>query len=174
MTTERKPNSGHQIDEVEFLGDVSRLCAWLTAGDREILHSSGCSENDPAIEALFVAVSAHQAREIPRLLVSIAATLRAKLDDGSWRVRTKRDVAWANKGHLIDAEKGKSLPLREVCNRIMHATKVIPAHSASRGGQKFLGDNWTLWGDRQGEPWTTEIYVLQFVIAAANVDFGAS
>lgn len=165
-------DTGHQVDEGEFLGDVARLYAWLSARDAAILRSSGREDQDPGLDRLRDVVSARQEREIARLILSIAVTLRVKFDDGAWQDPGGRFVGWMSNGDAVDPERGISLSLREVCNKLIHAKRVDPERHAGEGGQRFIGSVWTLGGAKGGERWTLELYVLQFAIAAANVKFG--
>ncbi|MEQ5816794.1 hypothetical protein J3362_14855 [Marinobacter sp. NFXS11] len=63
--------------------------------------------------------------KVPKLLISIAATLRIKNDDGGWHSNNRRPV-----GRLSPDLRGTSptddipLTLREACNKIIHATRV--------------------------------------------------
>ncbi|MBQ0761397.1 hypothetical protein [Marinobacter psychrophilus] len=63
--------------------------------------------------------------KVPKLLISIAATLRIKNDDGGWHSNNRRSVGrlWPN---LNDSSSAGdiSLTLREACNKIIHATRV--------------------------------------------------
>ena len=58
-------------------------------------------------------VETHTKSEIPRLMISVAATLRAKLDDGSWKVTTEEMVGWISPGGAVDSQHGEALDVRE-------------------------------------------------------------
>jgi hypothetical protein len=113
----------------------------------------------------------YQIREVPRLLLSIAVVLRTKLNDGTWRVAGERYIAWLSEGDSVNPERGASLSLRQVCNKIIHAIRVEYDPRRHEDGTTFIGSQWTLYGELQGKAWTAKVNILQFLVAAANAEF---
>lgn len=162
---------GHQIDVADFLGDVVRLMAYVQAGSVVFAIWRG-KERDPdePLVRFRSVFEAHQRIEIPRLLISIAAMLRAKVDDGSWNCANE-SVGWLSQGSRVDPERGDRLGVREACNKVIHATRVHPEYSRSEAGAQFIGALITLHGEYRGEPWSAELNLQAFCIAIVNCDF---
>lgn len=162
---------GHQIDANEFLRDVAQLAAYIHAGSN-VAHTWRGPDRDPdeqlgRFRSIF---EKHQKSQIPKLLISIAATLRSKVDDGSWSLSDDM-IGWLTHGEKMDQERGEVLGVREVCNKIIHAKTVQPEYSKSDDGAQFIGAMITISGERDGKPWTAELNLLQFCIVAANCTF---
>ena len=163
--------SGHQIDANDFLRDVAQLIAYISAGS-DIARIWRKTEPDPDKQLIRFKsfFEEHQTSQIPKLLVSVAATLRSKVDDGSWGISDVM-VGWLTHGEKIDPERAEVLSVREACNKIIHAKKVHPKYSKSDEGAQFIGAMITISGERDGKPWTAELNLLQFCIALANCTF---
>lgn len=173
----------HQVDAAEFLSDVARLVTVVMSGhgmsliwdargiEWSELYSKKQVRNE-RITTLRTVVQAHHARETTRLLISIAATLRVKLDDGAWIAPDSETyIGWLSDGTELDREKGEVLTLRETCNKIIHAEHVETEKYTADDGIEFNSPVVNLRGSRGGRPWTAEISLVEFAIAAANVDF---
>ena len=167
------PPVGHQISAAAFLGDAMRLMAYVQAGGAVAAIWRGPRmDPDDQLAKLRSVFIAHQANEIPRLLISVAATLRAKLDDGSWRA-PEACVGWVAPGTLADPGRHEALSIREACNKIMHAREVTPAPQTDNGGLQFIGALLTMTGERGEQQWCAELNLQAFCIAVANIDFYA-
>jgi hypothetical protein len=167
------PELGHQIDVGEFLYDIGRLmAAVLSAQQIAILWDKrGAQEG---VTALRTVVEGYQAREVPRLLVSLAAMFRIKQTDGSWRAKPEYSVGWLCAGSEIDPECGELLTLREACNKIIHADQVESRYESAGERVHFSGTVYELRGKTQGgKPWVAELNLIELAIALVNVDFSA-
>lgn len=170
----REKPSGHQVDVGSFLRDVVNLMAYIWTGpsvagiwrkERED------RDNDEQLKRFRDLVAVHLMAQIPQILISIAATIRIKMDDGSWAVN-KEVVGYVTEGDTIGPwSKGSALDIREACNKIIHATKVHPNPIKTESGVETIGSLITLSGTRNGKPWTAEINLANFCIAVANSDF---
>jgi hypothetical protein len=162
---------GHQVDVADFIGDVVRLMAYVAAGSSVAMIWRG-QERDPdePVVRFRSVFEARQRAEIPRLLISIAAMLRAKVDDGSWNCADET-VGWLSHGSSVDPERGDRLGVREACNKIIHATQVHPEYSGSDDGAQFIGALITLHGEHRRELWSAELNLQAFCIAVVNCDF---
>lgn len=164
---------GHQIGVHDFLRDVVRLMAYISVGQSASTIWRG-PERDPDYElARFREITeAHLITEIPRLLISVAAMLRAKIDDGSWRVDNDEYIGWLSQGEHIEEESGEVINVRDACNKIIHAIRVQPKHVTSENDIRSIGTIVTIFGDRFGKPWSAELNLQAFCIAVANANFG--
>jgi hypothetical protein len=170
----REKPSGHQVDVGSFLRDVVNLMAYISTGpmvsaiwrkERED------RDNDEQLQRFRDLVAVHLMAQIPQMLISIAATIRIKIDDGSWMV-SKEVVGFVTDGDKIGPwSKGQVLDIREACNKIIHATKVHPNPFKTESGVETIGTLITLSGTRNGKPWTAEVNLQEFCIAVANSDF---
>jgi hypothetical protein len=167
------PPVGHQVSTSTFLRDTMYLAAFVQAGPSmdAMLRTEPVSEQDFQILKLQRIFAAHQEPEIPRLLISVAATLRTKLDDGSWAAPSTI-VGRMSKGTIHSVEF-EPLPLRDACNKILHAQDVLPAPGQERSGPRHVTATVKLVGERGETPWVAEIYLRDFCIAVANIDFWA-
>jgi hypothetical protein len=165
------PPVGHQISILGFLGDSMRLMAYVQAGSSvaAIWRGSEFGE-DPNLAMLRSVFMAHQANEIPRLLVSVAAVLRAKIDDGSWAAADER-VGWIASGTPSAHSAREALTVREACNKIMHAQDVKPVEHRDADGRQFIGALIDLVGERGEKQWCAELNLQAFCIALVNTDF---
>jgi hypothetical protein len=163
---------GHQIDVAGFLKDVVQLASLISAGTGFAMIWRGPDRDpDHELDRFKDIVAAHLRTDIPRLMISIAATLRAKIDDGSWTLPDSLgSVGWLSKGERVNPEQGEVLSLREACNKIIHAKKVT-AQPFSSGHGQVLGSLVTIYGDRGGKLWAAEINLLAFCISVANCNF---
>lgn len=127
-------------------------------------------DNDERLQRFTWIAYAHLRNEIPRLLIAIAATLRAKSDDGSWIVMNE-SVGWLTPAEQLDPEHGAGIDVREACNKIIHAKAVKPQPVTENDGSETIGALILLQGERSGKPWTVEINLREFCIAVANTDF---
>ena len=131
---------GRAVNVGRFLGDVVRLMAYICVGpDVASIWRREESALDERLERFRGIVEAHAKGEIPRLLISIAAMLRTKLDDGSWKAGTDEKVGWLSQGEAVDPERGEALNVREACDKIIHAKKVRPEHATNDYGMKAIG-----------------------------------
>ena len=165
---------GHQIGVNDFLRDVVRLMAFVQAGPNVSCIWRG-PERDPdaKLERFQQMVEGHLITEIPRLLISVAAVLRAKIDDGSWRVDDDEYVGWISDGDIVQQEWGQAVSVREACNKIIHAKRVQPDHVTTEDGVQSISTIVTIFGDRRGKAWAAELNLQTFCIALANTDFYA-
>lgn len=165
--------SGHQIDVGSFLRDVVNLMAYVWTGP-SVSHiwrkERGPREADEQLARFADLVAVHLMAQIPRTLISIASTVRIKMDDGSWLVNDEI-VGWVSEGDKIDPQKGERLNVRDACNKIIHATRVHPNPYKTESGVETIGTLITLSGTRNGKPWTAEINLQEFCIAVGNTDF---
>lgn len=164
---------GHQIDVGSFLRDVVQLMAYIGTGSHVSMIWRG-KERDPdeQLAKFRRIVEFHLRTEIPRLMISIAATLRAKVDDGSWCLPDSVGyIGWLSQGHEVDPERSTSLSLREVCNKIIHAEKVRTEAIAEREELDAIGPLVSIYGSRGGNPWSAQINLMAFCIAIADCDF---
>lgn len=164
---------GHQVDVGGFLRDVVHLMAYITTGPSVAMiwrRERGDRDKDEQLLKFESVVVAHLGTEIPRILISIAATFRTKVDDGSW-VANDESVGWLSAGERLDPEKGEALSIREACNKIIHAKRVHPDTVRAESGAETIGALITLSGDRSGRPWTAQINLQQLCIAISNTDF---
>ena len=163
---------GHRIDVSEFLGDVMRSLALLfSASDVYAWRNSGVDDGGEPLQRVRSVFAEYQIRELPRLLLGISVVLRAKLNDSTWRVADERVIAWMSDGDSVNPERGASLSLREVCNKMIHAIRVEYDPRRHEDGTTFMGSQWILYGELQGKAWAAQVNVLQFLVAAANLEF---
>jgi hypothetical protein len=155
------------------MSDAMRLMAYVAAGGHVTSIWRGPeSEPDEHLAKLRGVFVAHQVNEIPRLLVSIAAMLRAKLDDGSWNA-CDESVGWIADGTLETQSNYQQLSVREACNKILHARDVVPVEHRDTEGRQFFGALIRLIGERGQQRWCGELNMQAFCIALANTDFYA-
>ena len=164
---------GHQIDIGGFLRDIVHLMCCIDTGPslRNIWRREREDRDSDERLRRFTSIAyAHLKTEVPRLLIAIAATLRAKVDDGSWNLIDEM-VGWLSQGERLDPERGEPVNVREACNKIIHAKAVQPEPITQEDGVETIGALIRLSGDRFGKPWTVEINLREFCIAVANTDF---
>jgi hypothetical protein len=178
MTKEGDPASppeswGHQIDVGNFLREIVHLMCCVDTGPslRNIWRRERSDRDRDEQLLKFTSIAyAHLRTEVPRLLIATAATLRAKIDDGSWATNDER-VGWLSQGENLDPEKGEALSIREACNKIIHAKAVRPHVVTENDGVETIGSLMLLNGERGGRSWTAEINLREFCIAVANTNF---
>ncbi len=112
-------SAGHRIDVGSFLRDVVQLMCCIDTGPslrliwrRERLDR----DNDEQLMKFMSIAYAHLRSEVPRLLISVAATLRAKSNDGSWIINDEM-VGWLTHANKLDPERGEGISVREACNK---------------------------------------------------------
>jgi hypothetical protein len=164
---------GHQIDVGSFLRDVVHLMCCIDTGPslRHIWRRERRDrDQDPQLLKFTAIAYSHLKSEVPRLLIAIAATLRAKVDDGSWILNTET-VGWVSQGEKLDPERGERITIRDACNMIIHAKSVKPQPVTEHDGTETIGALISLSGERHEKPWSAEINLREFCIAVANTDF---
>jgi hypothetical protein len=140
------------------------LMAFADAGST-IWHMRDNNEASTQFAATF---QARRNTEIARLLISLAATLRAKVDDGTWGC-SDETVGMINREGRLGSQSDEPLKVREACNKIIHATRVKPEYSGPH--VKDLGIAIYLHGEHKREHWAAVIGVQAFCIAVGDTDF---
>jgi hypothetical protein len=114
-------------------------------------------------------------RLIPKLLISLSASLRIKHDDGSWWIENERNV-----GKLfpdLNTKNEEILSLREACNKIIHAKSVhydiepIGSFEHIKRQCRYLNPFIYLYGTKYDKNWKAMLDVRQFATGCLNVVF---
>ena len=162
--------ASHQIDAMSFHEDVYTLMTIFLSSKHflDIDVEDNKNAEPPYSGTRYWAHLAEEVetRKIPRLLVSIATTLRVKTDDGGWWSDNSNSVGTLSKGALN--HQPEVLSMREACNKIIHATKVHydvePINDFEHIGNKFryLNPMIYLYGENRGKKWKACLDIHSF------------
>jgi len=157
-----------RVDHDGFLDDAYRLLTIFLASPAIASLDSSSPQRHPNRQINEWALLGIQ-REVPNLLLRLAATIRAKDDDGSWLPRMNSNV-----GELIEDVEGNapavSLTIREACNKILHNDRThFDLEIHEKTGAEYAKPTVYLYGQRRDKKWRATLDVVAFCCEAQNV-----
>lgn len=115
-----------------------------------------------------------ETEEVSKLLVHVATYYRIKYDDESWEHGEWLHQNFSGVGSLAEdvsvPEKSTSLSLRDACNKIIHANRVLfdlEIHPVT--GVEYITPRVFLYGTKGKLTWRAELDVVRFCEACSNV-----
>ena len=164
---DKESEAAFQVDHNAFFEDTYRLLTIFLASQPIASLDLGDLSRHPNRPinkwALF------GVREVANLLLRLAATIRAKDDDGTWLTRPNAVV-----GELINDLEQKSivvgLTIREACNKVLHSKRVhldVDRHETT--GAEYINPIVFLYGEHGKRRWRASLDIVAFCSEAQNI-----
>jgi hypothetical protein len=156
-------SQGHSFDPSPFMLDLYRLLCMVLADQRV---SAWSRKSQP----IYTLQSEYFRTEVTRILVSSAVALRIVFDNGPQEIykKIKPDCGKLYPDWPMRKTKWDALPLREACNKIIHAEEIrFDLVSSDRGKPAGYAGTYArpylyLYGKRSGHGWRAKLSIVDF------------